>query len=69
MVKLLEEAGYDGLSLDVGCYEGDFWAHPPYYRPHGLALDMSTEVKCHVNIPIIVAGRLDRPEQAEKGYC
>ena len=41
IVKILEEAGYDGLSLDVGCYEADFWSHPPYYHPHGLALDMS----------------------------
>lgn len=69
IVKPLEEAGYDGLSLDVGCYEGDFWSHPPYYQPHGLALDMPAEVKRPVNIPIIVAGRLDRSEQAEKAIA
>ena len=28
MARLLEEAGYDGLDLDTGCYDSAYYAHP-----------------------------------------
>jgi 2-enoate reductase len=66
IAKILEKAGVDALDLDVGCYEGWYWAHPPIYQPHGYAVDMISKVKKTVNIPVITAGRLDVPELAEK---
>lgn len=64
MAKILEEAGYDGLSIDTGCYESSYWAHPPYYHQHGMALDMAARIKSAVKIPVMVAGRLEIPDMA-----
>lgn len=65
MARLLEEAGYDGLSIDTGCYESTYWSHPPYYHPHGLSVDLAAEIKHAVSIPVMVAGRLGIPNVAE----
>lgn len=69
MAKLLEEAGYDGFSVDVGAYESSFWAHPPVYMPHGFALDLTATVKDAVSVPVMVAGRLGVPELADNAIA
>jgi 2-enoate reductase len=66
MAKLLEEAGYDSLHVDAGCYDSWYWAHPPVYQEHGCMVDMASEVKKAVKIPVIAVGRLEVPELAEK---
>jgi len=66
MAKLLEEAGYDALHVDSGCYESSYWVHPPTYQPHGFSLDMAAEIKKVVKIPVIAVGRLGIPELAEE---
>ncbi len=66
MAKLLEEAGFDALHIDAGCYDSWYWAHPPTYQEHGCMVDMAARVKEVVNIPVIAVGKLDIPEQAEK---
>ncbi|MGI6739294.1 MAG: FAD-dependent oxidoreductase [Christensenellales bacterium] len=66
MCKYLEKAGYDGFSLDTGCYEGAYWAHPPYYQPHGCAVDITAQVKRALKTPVMVAGRLGIPELANQ---
>lgn len=65
MCKILEDAGYDGFSLDTGCYEGTYWAHPPYYQPHGCAVDITARVKRALKVPVMVAGRMGIPDLAE----
>lgn len=65
----LEEAGYDGLSVDTGCYESTYWAHPPYFFPRGFALDVTAHIKKAVSIPVMVAGRLGVPALAEKALA
>ena len=45
MVKLLEEAGFDSLHIDAGCYDSWYWAHPPGYQEHGCMTDMAAMVK------------------------
>jgi len=65
MAKLLEEAGYDALDVDTGCYEGNYFAHPPCYQLHGFSIDLVGELKKFVKIPIIAANRMDIPELAE----
>ena len=35
MARLLEEAGFDSLHVDAGCYDSWYWAHPPVYQEHG----------------------------------
>ena len=66
MAKMLEEAGFDALHVDAGCYDSWYWAHPPGYQKHGCMIDMAAEVKKVVKIPVIAVGRLDIPELAEK---
>jgi 2-enoate reductase len=66
MARLLEEAGYDSLHVDAGCYDSWYWAHPPVYQEHGCMVDMASEAKKAVKIPVIAVGRLEVPELAEK---
>jgi 2-enoate reductase len=66
IAKKLEEAGYDGLHVDVGCYESAYGAHPPMYMPEGLSIDLTAQVKKAVTIPVIGVGRLGDPNLAEK---
>lgn len=66
MARLLEEAGFDSLHVDAGCYDSWYWAHPPGYQEHGCMADMAAMVKKVVNIPVIAVGRLEVPELAER---
>jgi len=66
IAKKLEEAGYDGLHIDSGCYESVYWAHPPMYMPEGLLLDYISLIKKSVTIPVIGVGKLGNPTIAEK---
>ncbi len=52
--------------VDAGCYESQYWPHPPMYQPHGCTIDLISMVKKVVSIPIIAVGKLDIPELAEK---
>ena len=66
MAKMLEEAGFDSLHVDAGCYDSWYWAHPPGYQEHGCMVDMAARVKEVVTIPVIAVGRLEVPELAEE---
>jgi 2-enoate reductase len=66
MAKILEEAGFDALHVDAGCYDSWYWAHPPGYQKHGCMVDMAEEVKKIAKIPVIAVGRLDMPGLAEQ---
>lgn len=69
IAKLLESYGYDGITCNVGNYESMFYACAPMYVNKGFVLPFSTEVKKHVNIPILVAGRMNDPYQSEKAIA
>lgn len=64
--KILEAAGYDELNTDVGTYDAWYWSHPPLYQKDGLYLPYTKELKKVVKIPVIVAGKLGMPDEAEK---
>jgi len=66
MARMLEEAGFDGLHVDAGCYDSWYWAHPPTYQEHGCMVEMAARVKKVVKVPVIAVGRLEIPELAEK---
>jgi len=71
MARMLEEAGFDALHVDAGCYDSWYWAHPPGYLPYGCLTELAEAARKTVNIPIIGVGRLDDPQVAvdviEKG--
>ncbi|MFC1930268.1 FAD-dependent oxidoreductase, partial [Chloroflexota bacterium] len=62
--KLLEAAGYDAFDADAGSYDAWYWAHPPLYQDHGCYLTLTERLKKVVNVPVIVAGRMEIPELA-----
>ena len=64
--KLLEACGYDMLNADNGTYDSWWYAHPPVYMPEGCNLAESVEIKKHVHIPVVCAGRMENPELALK---
>lgn len=62
--KLLVEYGYDALDVDVGTYDAWWWNHPPMYQEKGLYRKYAKLMKETVNVPILMAGRMDNPEMA-----
>jgi len=66
IAALLEKAGFDALDADVGCYDSWYWNHPPMYFDKGMYLPYNEELKHHVSIPVLTAGRMDDPDQASE---
>ncbi len=66
VARMLEKAGYDALNADAGSYDSWYWNHQPMYFEDGMYLDLTKKLKEAVDIPVIVAGRMDDPELASK---
>lgn len=64
--KALESYGYDGLSVDVGTYESFYHACPPSYIPKGNYIELAEKVKKEVEIPVLLAGRMNDPQMCEE---
>jgi len=62
--KILVEAGYDLLNVDAGTYDSWYWNHPPMYFEKGMYRKFGKILKENVNVPIILAGRMDDPDMA-----
>ena len=58
-VVLLENAGYDMLNCDNGTYDAWYWAHPPVYMNENCNLEEVKQIKKHVKIPVVCAGRMN----------
>lgn len=63
--KILAEAGYDALNVDAGTYDSWYWSHPPmYFEYEGMYREFGEILKKEVDVPIILAGRMEDPEIA-----
>jgi 2-enoate reductase len=62
--KILVEAGVDILNVDAGTYDAWYWNHPPMYFGKGMYREFGKTLKQNVDVPIILAGRMDDPEMA-----
>jgi 2-enoate reductase len=63
--KLLVAAGYDCLNVDAGTYDSWYWNHPPmYFGKKGIYLEFGRILKKEVDVPILLAGRMDDAEMA-----
>ena len=63
--KLLVAAGYDCLNVDVGTYDSWYWNHPPmYFGEKGMYREYGRILKKEVDVPILLAGRMDDAEMA-----
>ena len=67
--KILEEAGYDAFDADAGTYDSWYWAHPPPYCERGCYLPLTEKLKKVVRVPVMVAGRMELPELAERAIA
>lgn len=62
--KILVEAGYDALNVDAGTYDSWYWNHPPMYFEEGMYWEFGKLLKENVDVPIILAGRMENPDLA-----
>lgn len=62
--KILVAAGYDALNVDAGTYDSWYWNHPPMYFEDGCYREFGRIVKQNVNVPVILAGKMEDPELA-----
>ncbi len=62
--KILVEAGVNMLNVDAGTYDAWYWNHPPMYFEKGMYREFGKILKENVDVPIILAGRMDDPEMA-----
>ena len=62
--KILVDAGYDALDVDAGTYDSWYWSHPPMYFEKGMNLPFGEILKKNVDVPILVAGRMENPDLA-----
>lgn len=72
--RALVKAGYDALDVDAGTYDSWYWNHPPmYFAKKGIYLPFARLIKDAVDVPVMVAGRMDDETLAEKalqeGVC
>ena len=63
---LMEKAGADAIDVSAGNYQTAEWIVPPMILPRGCNVDAAEAIKQEVSIPVIVAGRINRPELAEE---
>lgn len=69
IAKKLEEYGYDMLDCNSGTYDSFYYSCPPYYQPYGYNVELAREVKKHISIPIVLAGKMDDPDVAEEAVA
>lgn len=63
--KILAQAGYDALNVDAGTYDSWYWSHPPmYFEYEGMYREFGEILKKEVDVPIILAGRMEDPKIA-----
>lgn len=62
--KYLQDAGFDALNVDAGTYDSWYWNHPPNYFEPGMYQPHCKAVSEVVDIPVLMAGRMENPELA-----
>lgn len=62
--KYLQDAGFDALNVDAGTYDSWYWNHPPNYFKPGMYQPYCKAVSEVVDIPVLMAGRMEDPDLA-----
>jgi 2,4-dienoyl-CoA reductase-like NADH-dependent reductase (Old Yellow Enzyme family)/thioredoxin reductase len=66
IAKVLVDAGLDMVSVSAGVYGSYPTIVPPYDMPKGCYADYAAGMKGVVDVPVIVAGRITDPHEAEE---
>jgi 2,4-dienoyl-CoA reductase-like NADH-dependent reductase (Old Yellow Enzyme family)/thioredoxin reductase len=70
LLPLLEEDGVDAFHVSCGVYDSPGNPTcPGMHHPFGFNLDRAAEVKRVVEVPVIVVGKLHRPELADSAIA
>lgn len=64
VVRLLEEAGLDGLDCDNGTYDSWHWCHPPTYMPQACNIPEAAYIRNFTKMPVFVSGKMGDPDIA-----
>ncbi|MCK8074638.1 FAD-dependent oxidoreductase [Vibrio sp. 1CM2L] len=71
--EYLQSAGFDALNVDAGTYDSWYWNHPPNYFQPGMYKPYCKAVSEVVDIPVLMAGRMENPDLAshavQNGIC
>lgn len=62
--RYLADAGCDMFNCDNGTYDAWYWAHPPIYMPKNCNLDDVAELRRHIDVPVVCAGRMEPADAA-----
>lgn len=66
LAKKLEAAGIDAIGISSGVHGNKMPAVPPYFYAPGIFIPFAEAIKEAVRIPVILGGRLNDPDLAEK---
>lgn len=66
IVKKLESYGIDMFNCNSGCYDGFYYACPPYYMDYCYNVGLAKVIKAAVSVPVFLAGKMDDPELCEE---
>lgn len=69
IVKKLESYGIDMFNCNSGCYDGFYYACPPYYMDYCYNIGLAKVIKANVNVPVFLAGKMDDPELCEQAIA
>jgi NADPH-dependent 2,4-dienoyl-CoA reductase/sulfur reductase-like enzyme len=64
IAAVLERAGVDAFSVSAGIYESMTRIFPPSSADRGANVTLARSIKQRVSVPVIVAGKLDDPDDA-----
>ncbi|MFH1173427.1 MAG: hypothetical protein V1692_02770, partial [bacterium] len=62
----MQEAGANAINVSAGNYRTAERIVPPMFFPQGCNVPAAEAIKKKVGIPVLVAGRINHPELAEK---
>ena len=65
LVQRLEDLGVAAIHVSAGVYESKPWIFPPMEIDYGYNIQVASEIKRHVGIPVIVVGKLSNRGLAE----
>lgn len=66
IMKRLVEAGINAVDVSIGVYESSQYTSAPPEMPQGFNSDNSVKFKQALNVPVLVAGRINDPQVAEE---
>lgn len=73
IIDWMIEDGAMAVDLSNGAQESPYLTHPTYYKPDAVYMELAKEIKEHVSVPVIAAGKVKDLATAEaalaEGCC